>query len=180
MSYSIVFETKICKLDNGDIIHFSRQGCNNDTEGRTRDDFRGKLYTSDEWEKEIIKWESMESDEGFDLKIGSRYCSINEYGKHLRRMTKRAKSFEDMKKERTIYGIAYDGMTYYPDNGEPIYYPAEADNSISDIVYGIWYGRYKGYYIDHRHTLETLDDIVNKLKKDNGKYVRFYIGKTHK
>ena len=93
MSYSIVFETKICKLDNGDIIHFSRQGCNNDTEGRTRDDFRGKLYTSDEWEKEIIKWESMESDEGFDLKIGSRYCSINEYGKHLRRMTKRAKSF---------------------------------------------------------------------------------------
>ena len=38
MSYSIIFETKICKLDNGDIIHFSRQGCNNDTEGRTRDD----------------------------------------------------------------------------------------------------------------------------------------------
>ena len=28
--------------------------------------------------------------------------------------------------------------------------------------------------------LETLDDIVNKLKKYNGKYVRFYIGKTYK
>ena len=64
MSYPIIFETKICKLDNGDIIHFSLKGCNNDTEGRSRDDFHAKLYTADEWEREISKWESIESKEG--------------------------------------------------------------------------------------------------------------------
>ena len=180
MSYSIIFETKICKLDNGDIIHFSLKGCNNDTEGRSRDDFHAKLYTADEWEREISKWESIESKEGFDLKIGSRYCNDSDYGKHLRRMPKRAKSFDEIKSERTIYGLSYEGITYYPENGEPVYYPAEAEHSINDIVYGIWYGRYKGHYIDHRSTLCTLDEIIHKLKKDNGKYVRFYIGKANK
>lgn len=42
MSYSIIFKTKTVKLSNGRILHLSLQGCNNDTEGRSPDDWRGK------------------------------------------------------------------------------------------------------------------------------------------
>ena len=178
MGYAIIFETKICKLDNGDVIHFSLQGCNNDDAGRSRDDFSAKYYTKESWEEEIYKWESIERNDGFDLRIGSRYCNWSDYGKHLRTMTKRGKSFDDMKKERTIYGRVFDGITYYPEEGEPIDYPAEAKQSIDDIVYGIWYGRYKGSYRNRTHIIDTLDEIINTLKS-NG-HVRFFIGKERR
>lgn len=43
MSYSIIFKTKIVKLSDGRILHLSLRGCNNDTEGRSSDDWRGKV-----------------------------------------------------------------------------------------------------------------------------------------
>jgi len=174
MSYPIIFETKICMLENGDIIHFSLQGCNNDDEGRERDDFTAKLYTKDEWEKEIQKWESQKSSDGFELKIGNRCCNWADYGKHLRTMTKRSKSFDEMKDERTVYGIVYDGITYYPENAEPVDYPA-SDERIDDVIYGIWYGRYKGSYKTRTHYIYTLEEVLATLKSDG--HVRFYIGK---
>jgi hypothetical protein len=178
MSYTIIRETKICKLDNGDVIHFSLQGCNNDTEGRERDDFHGKYYTADEWEAEVNKWESIPREfDGFDLKIGSRYCQWADYGKHLRTMTKRAMSFDDFKTRCGVYGNVYDGITYYPENGESVdYLPNSREEH--DIVYGIMYGRIQGRYMNRRHIVRTQEEIVNTLK--NKECVRFYIGKEHK
>ena len=83
MSYSIIFETKIINLPDGRILHLELSGCNNDDKGRDRHDFCGKIYTTEEWERNISGWESKESFGGFDLKIGSRYCDWRDYGRHL-------------------------------------------------------------------------------------------------
>ena len=176
MSYSIIFETKICKVANGDIIHFSLQGCNNDDVGRDRGDFTGTYYTAEEWEKEIQKWESVEKHDYFDLKIGSRYCQWADYGKHLRRMTKKAQTIEQLKVNRTVWGRVFDGITYYPEEGEPIDYPPGKEET--DIVYGIWYGRIKGKYANRVHTVSTEEEIVKALK--NKEHVNFYISKEYK
>ena len=175
MSYTIVFETKIVKLNNGDIIHFDLSGCNNDTEGRDRHDFHGTYYTADEWKKEIEKWESMPKydDDSFDLRIGNRYCQWNDYGKHLRTMTKRAKSFADFKASRSFWGSVYDGITYYPENGKPVDYSGkEADDIADEIVYG----RIKGGYRIRTHSITTEEECINALK-NNKEAVRFYVGK---
>ena len=44
MSYSIIFETKIVKLSDGRLLHLDLSGCNNDTSGRSRDDWNGKRF----------------------------------------------------------------------------------------------------------------------------------------
>lgn len=100
MSYSIIFQTKIAKLPDGRIIHFDRSGCNNDTEGRTQGEFTAKVYTEDEfiWRAEGFMKDSRpyKESQSFELKIGSRYASYYDYGEHLLRMLKRAKSIEDI------------------------------------------------------------------------------------
>ena len=95
MGYSIIFETKIVKLDDGRIIHFNRSGCNNDDAGRRKDEFTAKIYANEE---DFIKYASKFMKESepykvsgeFDLKIGNRFCSMYDYGEHLIRMCRRA------------------------------------------------------------------------------------------
>lgn len=94
MGYSIIFQTKIVKLSDGRILHLDRRGCNNDTEGRRPDDWTGKIYTPEAFVAYAENFKqgskpAKESD-GFDLKIGSRYCTCYDYGEHLLRMLKRA------------------------------------------------------------------------------------------
>ena len=146
MSYSIVFETKICLASNGDIIHFSRNGCNNDNAGREKDEFTAKIYTPQEWEAEIQHWESIERPEyGWDLKIGSRKCCYADYGAHLRRMTKKAIPLTEMVKQIYFTATEFTGITFYPEDGEPEEIDAK-DKRVDDTIYGIWYGRIKGAY----------------------------------
>lgn len=99
MSYSIIFKTKVLKLSDGRLLHLSLQGCNNDTEGRRDDDWRGKIYTKTkfvEYAENFMKdSKPIKESDGFDLKIGSRYCTWYDYGKHLLRMMDRATSFQD-------------------------------------------------------------------------------------
>lgn len=171
MSYSIIFETKICKLSDGNILHLSLSGCNNDNEGRDRHEFRGKIYTPEAWEKYIKDFENTLS-ESWDLKIGSRYCTLADYGSHLRRMTKRAITVDEMQHERAFYGWAFDGVTYYPDgSGEPVEYPfgKECEKICDDV----FYGRVKGYVHKNRHMVTTEAEITEALKK--GQHVEFYI-----
>ncbi len=114
MSYSIIFETKIVKLPDGKIIHFSRQGCNNDNCGRKKDEFRAELYSS---EQDFIKFaENFRGDEpklGFELKIGSKYTSYNDYYKHLIRMLKRGKTLEQFTEAFKIKGRYCDTIEVY-------------------------------------------------------------------
>lgn len=99
MSYSIIFETKIVKLSDGRIIHFDRSGCNNDNAGRRKDDFTAKIYTVDEFvqKAENYKKNSKPYKEAdcMDLKIGSRYATMYDYGEHLLRMLNRAKTYTE-------------------------------------------------------------------------------------
>ncbi len=175
MSYSIIRETKICRLADGRIIHFSLDGCNNDDAGRDRHDFRGKIYSAEEWEKEISRWENSEGN-NWSLKIGSKYSTWHDYGKHLRTMTKRAMSMGELLADRHLYGRVYDGITYFPESGEPVNYPPGKEET--DIVYGIWYGKVKGFYRGRHHIVDTEEDIVNALEKKLP--VNFYIGKAPK
>ena len=177
MSYSIIFETKIVILPDDRILHLSLEGCNNDDEGRDRHDFRGKIYTQKEWEAYINRWLTEEGTGSFDLKIGSRYCEWADYGKHLRTMTNRATTWEELCEHRICNAKSYDGITYYPEVGEPVYYPADSEE-IDGIVYGLIYGRIKGQYKPKRTILSQIEDIVNAI--DDGKSVHFYISKKIK
>ena len=119
MSYSIIFETKIVKLSDGRIIHFDLSGCNNDNSGRDRHEFHAKIYTVEDFIKyaEHFKENSKphkESD-GFDLKIGSRYATMYDYGEHLLRMLKRAETYADFLTKRYssaeyCIGIEFDSL----------------------------------------------------------------------
>lgn len=179
MGYTIIFETKICKLDNGDIIHFSLDGCNNDDCGRRRNEFTAKYYTAEEWENEIRSWENIgRTHSGFDMKIGSRYVQYADYGKHLRTMTKRAKSFEEYKKERYVYGEVYEGITYYPGDGSFTFYPYNS-KEIHDFMDGVLHGKLTGGYRRKFHRTADIDELIEIIKSDNRR-IKFYIGKKAK
>ncbi len=167
MSHSIIFGTKICRLSNGNIIHFDRSGCNNDGAGRRKDEWTGKLYTPDKWEKEIVRWESDDT-EGFCLKIGSRSRTFAEYGQHLRRMTKRALSFEELSKKFRLQGKVFDGITVFMDGDDildkDIIYDAVKDRQkIHDIFYGNIYGDKKLSYHNNTHIVRSEEDVINAI-----------------
>ncbi len=97
MSYSIVFETKVVRLPDGRVIHFDRSGCNNDNEGRQKDDFRAEIYTEEKFIEKANRFKQnskpYKAGEGsWDLKIGNRFATYYDYGEHLLRMLKRALS----------------------------------------------------------------------------------------
>ncbi len=88
MSYSIIYQTKIVRLEDGRLLHLSRQGCNNDTAGREKGVFEGTVFTPETFEDFIKGYE--ESGEGdCEIKIASRWTDLRGYGKHLRRMLKK-------------------------------------------------------------------------------------------
>lgn len=99
MSYSIIFETKIVKLSDGRIIHFDRSGCNNDNVGRSKNDFSAKIYTVDEFIQKVENYKKnskpYKETDYMELKIGSRYATFFDYGEHLLRMLKRAKTYTE-------------------------------------------------------------------------------------
>lgn len=173
MGYTMIFETKIVKLENGDLIHFSLSGCNNDTAGRSRNDFRAKIYTPEEWEEHIRYFEDLDS-YGFDLKIYGKERSYADYGKHLRRMTKRAMTFDELVSSRRFYGSVYDGITFYPENGDAVEYSANDDCEINNIVYGVMYGRIQGHYRVNRHLVKKQAEVIDAIKSG---HVKFMIGK---
>lgn len=173
MSYSIIFETKICKLSNGDIIHFSLSGCNNDNCGRDRGQFVGSYYTPEAWEDNISKWENTLPEHDWDIKIGSRFCNWKAYGKHLRTMTKRAKTFEELE-TKNLRGTVFDGITFIAEDGKETEY-AYNDPTMGKIINGVIHGTIDGKYYPRWHYVYTEADIIDALK--NKSTVGFYIGK---
>ena len=142
MSYSIIFETKIVKLSDGRLLHLDLSGCNNDTSGRSRDDWNGKIYTEDAFIKYAEGFmedskPAKESD-GFDLKIGSRYCTWYDYGKHLLRMMKRAITLDELKFDFSLM------------RSPPLYYSlfdmySNASDSVGNLIGQ--FGKYQSPYI---------------------------------
>ena len=72
MSYSIIFETKIVKLSDGRLLHLDLSGCNNDNVGRSRDDWKGKIFTKDDFiqyaENFMTGSKPSKESDGWDLK----------------------------------------------------------------------------------------------------------------
>ena len=172
MSYSIIFQTKIVKLDDGRVIHFDRSGCNNDDVGRTKGEFTAKIYTLDEFIKraESFKENSVpyKQADNFDIKIGSRYATYYDYGEHLLRMLKRAESFEDMKAHhafrasycKEIELTAPEHKTMTPEEFSEVFYK---------LLYGDKPFRYR-CIMEHP---DDKDEIISRI--ESGAPIEFYI-----
>lgn len=179
MSYPIIFETKIIKLSDGRILHCSLQGCNNDTCGRDREDFICKIYTKEEFEKLI---ESYKKDSQpykisnvFDLKIGSRTCSIYDYGKHLETMLKRAKTLEELNKERIYYMRVLNSVEIIERKEDGKFNRIELNAEEWKTEENKYEYRYDCYVTFHTDTIREESEIVKTL--ENKLYYHFYIGK---
>lgn len=181
MSYSIIFETKIVKLSDGRIIHFNRSGCNNDTAGREKNLFTAQLYNADWFEKKAKGY--MEDSKpykecgDFELKIGSRYCTFYDYGKHLLTMLKRAENLEQFKKNNFFRATLYKGIEVQ----EPFhktYLNKECPEIESDIMFRK--GDFEGIREDIRcrrifEYFDNIDDCINLI--ENNEPMEFFIKK---
>ncbi len=173
MGYPIIFKTRICRLSDGNIIHFTLQGCNNDDAGRHDSDWRGTYFTAQDWENWIRKWESTESNGNFDLKIGSRQTTFRGYGKHLRTMTKKASSFEDMCRFNYLQGTRVNAVEFYPEGQTtPVVYSPK-NFKVDQLWYDVMYGRIKGRICYRRECITDEQTIVDALKNED--VISFYI-----
>lgn len=176
MGYPIVFETKVVKLPDCRVLHLSLEGCNNDNAGRKRDEFRGKVYTS---EKEFVenaekfKRVSRPFKDGgdFDMKIRSKCVSVYDYGEHLLRMLKRATTWQELAdKYRICKAVVFEGVTVNEEGKEEVFLtPREWEN----VCYDFWYGRRKGRCITHYQHLYSIEQIMEAL--DSGEGMLFHI-----
>ena len=179
MSYSIIFETKIVRLSDGRILHLSLQGCNNDNAGRSRDDFSGKVYTVEEFKEKAEGFKknskpSKEEGAGWDLKIGSRYCTYYDYGEHLLRMlASRSVTWEELTENRRCYADVFTGVTVNTDTEVIDYSSAEWEK----VAYDYFYGRKRGKVTQHHKYLYEEKEIIEALDKDAG-HISFFIGKA--
>lgn len=100
MGYSIIFGTKVVNLSDGRLLHLELSGCNNDDNGRKNDDWQGEILTKEAYIKKAEDFMEgslpMKEADGWDLKIGSRYATYFDYGKHLLRMMNKAVSFDEL------------------------------------------------------------------------------------
>lgn len=176
MSYSIVFETKIIKLNDGRLLHLDLSGCNNDTSGRDRGDFTGKIYTQEDFIKKVEGYKqnskpSKESKE-FDLKIGNKFCTMYDYGEHLLRMMKRAETWEELNCfGRYVNVQRLDGVNVWEDDKQIEMTLKEFDDYALKNMYSGKSIRYRILRTD----LKTEEDVIKAL--DNNETVTFYIGR---
>lgn len=175
MSYSIIFETKIVKLSDGRLLHLDLSGCNNDNQGRSRDDWNGKIYTEDDFIKYaegfMVGSKPIKESDGFDLKIRSKYSTYYDYGKHLLKMMKKAVTLEELKNSGKYVSFnRVDGMTVFEDEKEIEMTIDEFDSYYYKKIYngGV---RYRINYT----LLEIEKDIIEAF--DNNCSIRIYISK---
>lgn len=93
MIYTRVYETKILKLADGRIIHFSLQGRNNDNIGTNRNTFTAKICTMEEYKNNAQAFMN-DPDPNIYIEIKSRKGSRRDYGKYLIRMLRHAYTYE--------------------------------------------------------------------------------------
>jgi hypothetical protein len=171
MSYSIIFETKIVLLKGGRILHLDRSGCNNDGAGRNRDEFTGKIYTREDFIAYAQRFIEDKTND-YSLQIGSKRATYKEYGEHLLRMLKRAKTWEEYSSERTMKATLFTGVHLYkPFEGEIS--AEEFEKNCYDWMYGE-----KG--LSYRRKTEDFcreEEFIGLVEAK--KPVNFYVGKPY-
>lgn len=174
MGYSIIFETKIIKLSDGRLLHLDLSGCNNDTQGRSRDDWNGKIYTKDAFIKYAEGFmegsKPVKESDGWVLKIRSRCSTYYDYGKHLLRMMKRAVTLEELKHSGKYVSFnRVDGITVFEDE-------KEIEMTLEEFDDYYYKERFNGIRYRVNYTLlETEDEIIKAF--DDGYGIRIYISK---
>lgn len=175
MSYSIIFETKIIKLKDGRLLHLDLSGCNNDTAGRRRDEFTGTIIPVKDFLEKAEKYKenstpSSKSD-GFDLKIGSRWCTFYDYGEHLLRMLKKAETWDEFANQgRFVRVTKLEKIEVYKEDGTTIELSVDEfckffeENRMESF-------RYRKFY----KTLKSEEEIITALENDE--YIIFDIGR---
>jgi len=175
MSYSIIFETKVVKLSDGRLLHLDLSGCNNDNSGRNRGEFTGKIYTVEDFVKKAEKFKEnskpINKSEDFDLKIGSKFSTMYDYGEHLLRMMKRAVTWDELAAERYCSGTVFDGVILYENGKEALLAPDEWER----ICYDFLYGKRKSSIRRLTHSIDKEDEIIEALKYK--KTMNFYISR---
>ena len=179
MSYPIVFETKIAELSDGRIIHFDRSGCNNDNCGRSRSEFTGKLYTREDFIQKANNYKKnskpyKESD-NFDMKIGSRYATIYDYGEHLLRMLRKAVDYKTFVTDRRVTAMYCKSIELIEPEHKTLTLK-EFDKVYHELLRSDKIFRYSRV-MDFPDTKDE-ELIVGLLEKDIP--IEFYIGKSHK
>lgn len=98
MALDIIYETIILLLSDGRYLHLSSWGKTDKSDNKTHTEFTGRIYTKDDLIK--IAKSYMENSKPYvesgkvDLIIINRCASFYEYGLHILRMIKRAKSYD--------------------------------------------------------------------------------------
>lgn len=195
MSYPIVFQTKIVKINDNEIIHFNRVGCNNDDEGRVANVYEAKIRTIEDFKRMaegfIINSKPYKETGIFELKVGSKWCSFYDYGMYLLRALKRADNLETFKNNYAFRATVIKGIEAtdtdnavhkvfsiieYPDIFDIYYesfYKSRSDNRIFE---GIDFGKAScRKVIDYIYYIKDSIDLIKE-----GFPIECYIKKNKK
>lgn len=195
MSYPIVFQTKVVKINDNEIIHFNRIGCNNDTAGRVANVYEAKIRTIEDFkrmaEEFMINSKPYKETGIFDLKVGSKWCSFYDYGMYLLRALKRADNLETFKNNYAFRATVIKGVevtdidngihkvfsiTEYPNIFDMFYesfYKSRSDNRVFE---GIDFGKAScRKVIDYIYDIKDSIDLIKE-----GFPIECYIKKNKK
>lgn len=195
MSYPIIFQTKVVKINDNEIIHFNRTGCNNDDEGRVANVYEAKIRTIEDFkrmaERFIINSKPYKETGVFDLKVGSKWCSFYDYGMYLLRALKRADNLETFKNNYAFRATVIKGIEAtdidnaihkvfsiieYPDIFDIYYesfYKSRSDNRVFE---GIDFGKAScRKVIDYIYDIKDSIDLIKE-----GFPIECYIKKNKK
>lgn len=188
MSYPIIFQTKVVKINDNEIIHFNRTGCNNDFEGRVANVYEAKIRTIEDFkrmaERFIINSKPYKETGIFDLKVGSKWCSFYDYGMYLLRALKRADNLETFKNNYAFRATVIKGVEVTDiDNGihkvfsiieyPNIFYELRSDNRVFE---GIDLSKAScRKVVDYIHNIKDSIDLIKE-----GFPIECYIKKNKK
>lgn len=182
MSYPIIFQTKVVKINDNEIIHFNRIGCNNDDEGRVANVYEAKIRTIEDFkrmaEEFMVNSKPYKETGIFDLKVGSKWCSFYDYGMYLLRALKRADDLETFKNNYTFKATVIKGVEVtdidnaihkvfsiieYPDIFDIYYesfYKSRSDNRVFE---GIDFGKAScRKVIDYIYDIKDSIDLIKE------------------
>lgn len=195
MSYPIIFQTKVVKINDNEIIHFNRIGCNNDDAGRVANVYEAKIRTIEDFKRMaegfIINSKPYKETGIFELKVGSKWCSFYDYGMYLLRALKRADNLETFKNNYAFRATVIKGVEVtdidnavhkvfsiieYPDIFDIYYesfYKSRSDNRVFE---GIDFGKAScRKVIDYIYDIKDSIDLIKE-----GFPIECYIKKNKK
>jgi len=173
MIYTRVYETKILKLADGRIIHFSLQGRNNDNIGTNRNTFTAKICTMEEYKNNAQAFMN-DPDPNIYIEIKSKKSSRRDYGKYLIRMLRHAYTYERFIKKWNIMETHVKSIIMYDPQKEIFEDPSKFD--IRDWIFHTGTVSYKPNYEYIKICSEQ--DLIDKINSNRN--IQIYIGKDRK